>query len=512
VVLFGILLLAYLANGDTLGGNDATANLHLPLQVLTRGRLTFTQEESPQMFSFELQRPTGTIGVRFRNWNSVYEGKSMLEYQKSGVLSPGFPLYYLAPTRKPGVYANTFGLGAGLLALPALAVVKPFSTPLETNRERLWQVGKVVAAAAVAGSAVFLFLTAFGSLGSLAAFLLALTYGLCTCVWSTSSQALWQHGPTELFLAMGTYFLLRLQRPSPLVAGLAYSLAVACRPTSLLVLVAVAIFQALRDRRALVRFCLGALPVGVLLVIYGLVVFGHPFAAGQLGVGPQVALSKTGNPGLWQTPLHVGLFGLLVSPGRGLLVYSPIAIFALWGAVRVWRDPAYKDWRPLSVAVAALLVLSAKWFDWWGGWCYGYRPIVDAVTLLAFLAIPVVPWIRARRWRLLLWAGLGCWSLGVQALGAFCYDVSGWNARRAYDVVGPGPDQRATYSDVRLAERQVRNHGGKIESREQSVDAPAYRHRLWSVTDNPIWYYLTRAESARAHRRKIFAEFLREDG
>jgi hypothetical protein len=512
VVLFAILLLAYLGNGDTLVGNDATANVHLPLQLLTRGRLTFTQEDSPYMFMYTLQLPTRKIPVRFRSWDAVVEGKTMLEHWKSGALSLDSPFYYLAPTRKPGVYANTFGLGAGLLALPALAVVKPFAAPLEANPAQLWQVGKVVAAAAVAGSAVFVFLTALGPLGSLAAFLLALAYGLCTCVWSTSSQALWQHGPTELFLAMGTYFLLRPQRPSPLWAGLAYSMSVACRPTSLLVLLVVAIFLGVRDRRALLRFCLGALPVGALLLIYGLVLFGHPLAAGQLGVGPEVALAKTGNPGLWQTPLHIGLLGLLVSPGRGLLVYSPIAIFALWGAVRVWRDPAWRDWRPISVAVAALLLPAAKWFDWWGGWCYGYRPIVDAITLLAFLAIPVVPWIRARRSRWLLCAGLGCWSLGVQVLGAFCYDVSGWNGRPAYDVVGPGPDRRVTYDDLRLAEQQVREHGGRIEPRDQNVDVPLHRHRLWSVTDNPMSYYLTRAGSARTRRLETIAKFLRDEG
>jgi hypothetical protein len=512
VGLFGILLLVYLANGEALVGNDATANLYLPIQLLTRGRLTFTQEDSPQLFNFELRVPTGKVPVRFRNWNSLLEGKSMRSYQESGALGPGLPLYYLAPTQTPGVYANTFGLGAGLLALPAVAVVKPFSAQLQANPGRLWQVGKVVAAAAVAGSAVFVFLTALGSLGSLAAFLLALAYGLCTCVWSTSSQALWQHGPTELFLAMGTYLLLRPQRPSPLLAGLAYSLAVACRPTSLLVFLVVAIFQGLRDRRALLRFCLGALPVGALLVIYGLVVFGHPFAAGQLGIAPEVALAKTGNPGLWQTPLHIGLLGLLVSPGRGLLVYSPVAIFALWGAIRVWRDPAFRDWRPLSVAVAALWVLSAKWFDWWGGWCYGYRPIVDSTTLLAFLAIPVVPWIRARRSRWLLCAGLCGWSLGVQVLGVYCYDVTGWNGRWAYDVIGPGSDQRVVYDDRPSAERQAREHGGQVKPRERSVDFPAYRSRLWSVTDNPISYYLTHAASARVRRQKTFAKFLVEDG
>jgi hypothetical protein len=510
--LFVLLLAIYLCNGDTLVGNDATANVYLPLQLLTRGRLTFTQEESPNMFMYDVQLPTRKTGVRFRSWDSMFEGRSMRSYRNGGALGQAKPLYYLKSTQQPGVYANTFGLGAGLFALPALAAVRPFSASIEDNPAQLWRVGKVVAAAAVAASAVFVFLAALGSLGSRAAFLLALAYGLCTCVWSTSSQALWQHGPTELFLAMGTYFLLRPQRSAPLLAGLAYSLATACRPTSLLVFLAVAIFKGLRDRRALFYLCLGALPVGILLMVYGWVMFGSPLAAGQLGVGARVALAKTGNPGLWQTPIHVGLLGLLASPSRGLLVYSPIALVALWGGIRIWRDPDWKDLRPISIAVASLFMLSAKWFDWWGGWCYGYRPIVDTVTLLAFLAIPVVPWIRARRSRLLLCAGLCCWSLGVQVLGAFYYDISGWNGRVTYDVVGPGPKRRTTYDDPRLAERHVREQGGTIEDRIQTVDSPTYRHRLWSLTDSPIPYYLTHSEEARARRQETIAQFLRDDG
>jgi hypothetical protein len=237
--------------------------------------------------------------------------------------------------------------------------------------------------------------------------------------------------------------------------------------------------------------------------------FGSPFAAGQLGVGSQIALVKTGSSSLWQTPLYVGIAGLLVSPGRGLLVYSPIAILGLWGAVRVWRDPVWKDLRPVSLAAAAMLLLAAKWFDWWGGWWYGYRPIVDMVILLAFLAIPVVPWIKGRR-RALLCASLCCWSFGVQALGAYSYDGSGWNGRWVYDVSGPGPDSWATYDDYDVAARQVRENGGTLQDRALSVDEPKYRHRLWSITDNPISYYLSRVNSARDRRLATIADFLHD--
>jgi hypothetical protein len=510
--LFALLLAVYLGNAYTAGNNDATGNVRLPLQVLERGRLTFTPEDSPFMFTWRLRLPDRESKARFRSWNELAWGETMRSHQQGGALGDPQPKYYLVPTREPGVYANTFGVGAGLLALPVLAVVKPFASSLDENPAMLWQVGKLVAAAAVAGSAVFLFLAALAHLSLLGAFVLAVLYGLCTCAWSVSSQILIQHGPAELFLAMGTYFLLKRTPSGSVLAGLAYSGAVACRPTCVLVVAVVAAWQAIRDRPALLRFSLGALPVGLLLVLYGWHAFGDPLAAGQLLVGPKVALTKTGDAGLWQTPFHVGAAGLLLSPARGLLVYSPVVVVALWGMGRVWRDRKWTDLRPLTLAALALFIPAAKRFDWWGGWCYGYRPIMEAVTLLAFLAIPLVTWVRAKRWRMAAVGVLALWSLGTQALGALAYDVRGWNGRWVYDVVDETQGRRATYDDRLAAEQHARIEGGRVQSRELNVDKPEYRYRLWSASDNPIRYYLENWSRIRARRQQDVTRFMREDG
>ena len=537
--LFALLVGVYLANAYTAGNNDATGNVRLPLQVLEHGRLTFTPEDSPFMFTWRLRLPDREAAVRFRNWNDSTGGETPRSYQQRGALDAPHPKYYLIETREPDVYANTFGLGAGLVALPVLAVVKPFASSLDKDATVLWQVGKLVAAAAVAGSAVFLFLAALSQLSLFTSLTLALLYGLCTCAWSVSSQILVQHGPAELFLAMGTYFLLKKTSASTVLAGLAYSGAVACRPTCLLVIAVVAVWLAARDhvgrlltwlaakyrgrraesppgahhdRRALLRFCLGALPVGLLLVLYGWHTFADPLAAGQLLVGSRVAITKTGTPDLWQTPFYVGAAGLLLSPARGLLVYSPVVAVALWGMGRVWRDPKWMDLRPVSLAALALFLPAAKRFDWWGGWSYGYRPIMETVTLAAFLGIPMVSWVRARRWRMAAVGVLAVWSIGIQALGAFAYDVSGWNGRVVYDVVDEAQDRRATYDDRPSAEEHARAQGGRVQARALNVDKPEYRYRLWSMSDNPISYYLQNWSRVRVQRQKDVVRFMRDDG
>src|SRR5207247_10839248 len=100
-----------------------------------------------------------------------------------------------------------------------------------------------------------------------------------------------------------------------------------------------------------------------LLALYNLIAFG----AVTGGTGP----TTTPTWALFaQVPLRDGLAGLLVSPGRGLFVYSPVLLFSLWGFLRMWRDgPA--AFQPLAVGVVLVVLVVSKWFLWWGGHSWG---------------------------------------------------------------------------------------------------------------------------------------------
>jgi len=95
-------------------------------------------------------------------------------------------------------------------------------------------------------------------------------------------------------------------------------------------------------------------------------VFKNPLQFGQTKISKRVAQYKTGNTDVWKTPLWKGLSGLLLSPSRGLFIYSPFFLFALWGLIVVWRG---KDrlLQCFSFAGFFLILTASKWFDWWGG-------------------------------------------------------------------------------------------------------------------------------------------------
>jgi hypothetical protein len=451
------VLAIYELNGDFLPGNDATPNLYLTANILDGGGLAFAPSRWPSMFLWADQ-----------------DGTRVVRKEK----------YYLVPSQRVDAasgeaqYPGAFGIGAGLTAFPFLVAAKPF-VDLHRGTPAMWQLGKFVAALLVAGSALFVFLAALEFLPLAIALAIALAYALGTCVFSVSSQSLWQHGPNTFFLALGLYAFLRAPgRPKmAALAGAALSCAVACRPTSAIVFAMVALQLAGEGRRELIAFALAALPAALGLAAFNWSYFGSPFSFSQMQMAHAVALQKTGNEDVWQTPIVSGLAGLLLSPSRGLLVYSPFLAFAGAGVWRAWKQADWKRLRPLSIAALIVLLVESKHFDWWGGWSFGYRHIVDLVPILSLLLLPVAKWVWERKpWRV-TFAALAIWSFGVQLLGAWAYDVAGWNAR-------------------------IEN-GVKMD-----VDKREWRDRLWSWSDNPISYYATHFGEAREAKHALMTKSL----
>jgi hypothetical protein len=534
-LIFSLLLVAYLANGDILPGNDATANVRLAGKVVSKHKLVFTPEDDPFMFDWRLKTPKGARRAVFRSWLSSLNGEPIRRVYERGDLSAPEPFYFLMKTRYPGVYANRYGVGAGLLAVPFVAAAYPFARDFYDRPSAgiLWFSAKLAVSCAVAASAVLLFLAALPWLRPGSAAWLAIAYGLGTCVWSSSSQTLWQHGPMEFFLALGTYFLMQRERPRAAYwVGCSYALAFVCRPTAAVAIAAAGIYYLIRDRRALLRWVAGSLPAAILLAAYNLHYFGTPFVFGQVGIGgageasaqlpaaftlipaamaapvaPVAAASR-----LFGTSLLQGMAGLLLSPSRGLLAFSPAMVFALWGFVRVFRDSRFAALRPVALAALALFLVVARWFGWAGGWCYGPRLLVDVVTLLAFLAIPVAEEVRRRRVLAVAFGVCFTWAVAVQFVGAFAYDVVGWNDRPLFVVKRAGEERPVFFTDPDEARREAWARGGSVEQQKIDVTSGQGESRLWSIRDSQILYYVEHFFEARKLKQIAIQEFLRDRG
>jgi hypothetical protein len=151
---------------------------------------------------------------------------------------------------------------------------------------------------------------------------------------------------------------------------------------------------------------------------------------------------------IFQTPLLEGLTGLLFSPSRGLFIYSPFLLFSVWGAFVSFRESTWRFVRPLILSMTAILGVEACHFDWWSGWSYGYRHIVDLCPYLALCLIPVFNRILDHTLLRLVFRLTFAWSILVQIIGAYAYDFPGWNGRESFLVTDAHGDPPREIQDL----------------------------------------------------------------
>ncbi len=325
-----------------------------------------------------------------------------------------------------GHYYSSYPIFPALLLLPLYAPLLLIGNLSQWPMEHLVLLARLyekVAASLVTSAAVAVFyllarrLTTEGK-----ALVLAITFGFATETWAVSSQALWQHGMSQLMIVLSLYCLVREDRPWGLHgAGLFAALSVAMRPTNLLFLL---ISAAVARKWKLVASYTGyGLLVGSVVAAYNLAIFQDP----------RGGYSQSFNGVFLQ-----GFTGLLFSPGRGLFFYSPVLLLAFVTKPMSLPRPI---WLIAVLFPLAHILLYSKWPMWWGGHCFGPRLLTDITPCLVLLLIPALSMPR-------VYGALLVLSVGVQFLGTFSYPKGLW-------------DQTPVSIDVKPA-------------------------RLWQWTDNPI--------------------------
>lgn len=266
------------------------------------------------------------------------------------------------------------------------------------------------------------------------ALLLTLAYAFGTTTWVISSQALWQHGMAGL-LATSALLLVTgpCTVPRTLAAGLLLGLLAGNRPPDAVLAAALGgfgLFWAGRRRSPLLAVA-AALSAGSVL-LYNLHVAGN--VMGGYGLA--------GKASYFQHDLFTGIAGLLVSPTRGLLVFSPFLLFL----VLAWRHrPDDIGERRLTLAMTAAVVLQIVLYakaDWRGGLSWGPRYMTDLLPFLVWMLVPVVDALRGMGRALFVFA-VGV-AIVIEAIGAFSYSDS-------FDVPIYAGDVGAEKHDLRAA-------------------------------------------------------------
>lgn len=382
------LLLVYLATAKGSESGDTLPNRYLPVSLLTGQGFTLDRLDWLRAPGSPFYNPDDPAGAYF------------LRLEK-------------------GHYVSAYPVLPALLALPVYVPFALAGVPLQSP---LWGgLEKLAGALLVALSGGLLYLTLRRVAGPQMALLATAVYGLGTSNLSVCSQGLWQHGAGQLFLTAVLYCLVRGERWVG-CSGVFMALTVVNRPLDVLLVGPLFLYVAVSHRDRLLQCVLWGLPVVLLQFSYNACYLTGPF---DFPLG-EVLKKKWPSGGGFSVPISWGIYRQLLSPGRGLWIYSPILILALPGFLLAWRPQGDRLLRWAGLGVLALLAVTGKWMGWWGGHTFGPRLLSDLSPLLAFALYPLEGWLAGPAWRRALVGACLAWSVLVHSLGAFTLDT--WSA------------------------------------------------------------------------------------
>lgn len=213
---------------------------------------------------------------------------------------------------------------------------------------------------------------------------LSLVYGLCTMVWPYS-KSLMSEGTLNVAILGGVYgavsYVAGHRKGWLAVSGACLGFAMITKIISLVVVPMVVVYLlASRDFRSTLRdVCLFFL--APLILFLG--IEGWHNAVRYGAIWPSGYDRGWGALG-FSTPLYVGLWGLLASPGKSFFVYAPVSLLGLISARGFFQRNRKEGFLFLWVA-AAYTLPHALWCLWAGDWAWGPRFLL---VITPYLILP----------------------------------------------------------------------------------------------------------------------------
>lgn len=297
---------------------------------------------------------------------------------------------------------NYFPIGVSIIALPfvfvgeyvfelALVINPDLKTKLQEKGFTLinvtnyyYVVEYFIASLIVAICACLTFLIARRFLNVNQALVLTFVFAFCTSLWSVAGRALWMHGPLMLCLLITIYLLTKeeISVKNVISLGMLLAFSFIIRPTGLIFFSCILLYFFLVNKRYAIIYLSSGLVIFVFFFILNYSIYGtlfSPYYQYYVNI-----LSGTGYPNFFEA-----LAGNLFSPGKGLLIFSPVLIFSAIGLyIKIKRKEFSKlDFSLLLIFVSYYIAISLV-TKWWDGWSYGPRYISDALPVLIFFMIP----------------------------------------------------------------------------------------------------------------------------
>lgn len=374
--------------------------------------------------------PTPTV---FTAVNLIKKGTIFLDDFHDYIRYNKMP-YYISEQK--GRIVSNYPIFPGVMAVPVFAPFTWAGMVQKGDGDLVWKyLSKMTGSIYTALSVLFMFLTLKRLIDRDGAFVLAGAYGLGTALWPIASQSLWQHGPGVFWWSVCFYALVRMVESEnqrdfyrfSMLAGLATGFAVLCRTTNGIGAVVLCMAMLVRYRWKSVPFILITSVLALMSIGYNIIIFDSWKGGDTVLHSLHWELDRI-EGGTWSTPLWIGFPGQLISPSRGIFIFSPFLLFSVWGMVSIRKRPE-PVWRlfALTVPIPILMyVVFGKYAVWWGGNShYGPRYQIESFPFLIVILAAVWSRISSSRGWTLLFILFTLFSIFVQWTGAFCYP-GGW--------------------------------------------------------------------------------------
>lgn len=340
-------------------------------------------------------------------------------FNHTTVLTPGSDLDGVVVTvpNKNGDLTTLAPIGTLLLFAPGFAVGKaiaaPFDPAIQEEVVRLVYLSANGLFTALTAVALFFLCRELGAARRSAA-LLTVAYGLGSWAWPHAQTGFSEPG-TALVLTCTMLALTKWWRRQTSFAAFLTGVLAGC---TVLTRVSTALFVPMvlvagvvgaghwRTKWLQVAwFGLGGLAPGILFAANAWLRFGSPFDLGY----PPLAYS---------TPLYEGLFGLLASPGKGIILYAPIVAVSIFAARQALL--AHRRYTiTFGCIVIAHLAVYGRFDIWSGENAYGPRYLVPILPLAVALLAPVID--SGRQWTRAATVAAVIGFLGPGLLGSTMY-------------------------------------------------------------------------------------------
>jgi len=320
--------------------------------------------------------------------------------------------YYL---KKVGEhYLSFFPVVVSILSLPIFSLIYLFKLPI--NFEVLGILGKLSAMFLVAFSAVYLYKILLILQDSKKwALRLTLIYAFATNVFGHSSQSLWHNSATHFLLNIGLYCFLKAENTANKVyifmAGLLFSLSVVNRPTNAVIVGLLSLYFLIKYRFKNAGYFF--VSVIIPLALYYIYNARYFISLENQGYVTQFVRNMTAR-------FPESLLGVLISPSKGIFVYTPIFIFSIIGLIISIKA---KNWFyiNLGIIITIYILILSHWNHWYGGYSFGYRMFVDLIPLFILLLVPYINSDTYKKTKVIFIISV-IWSVMIQLMGVAFFD------------------------------------------------------------------------------------------